>query len=179
MNPKKRRIVRLFWLWRETDELAWLHQMSLRGWHLIHVRFLIYTFKKGEPKDLIYHWDILPSSKEDHAELIEAFETAGWHHLSTYGSTSYFQTPATNPYKDAYTNNQSKSTKVKTLLLMHIILIPMIMAPMLILSKAMETNASPLIISLIVLNVLVMIFMIYSTFKLMHAVSRFNHAIKE
>jgi hypothetical protein len=179
MSQTVKHILRLFWFWRETNELAWLNQMSLRGWHLSRVHFLIYTFKKGEPQDLIYHWDMIPQSKEDQSDMIETFKAAGWHHLFTFGSIIYFQTPRSNPYNQAYTNHQSQSIKYQTLLLIHVILFPMIMFPLLMLSKALAANPSPFLLISTLINLIMMSVLIYSTFKLIRYVSKFNQSIKE
>lgn len=179
MNQNVKRLIRMFWLWRESDEIEWLHQMSLDGWHLSNVNGLIYSLTKGEPKDLLYHWDFIPQSKQDHHDYVETFKDAGWHLVCHHGSTFYFSSPSDNKYKDVYTDHQSRSKKYKMLLLMHIILFPMVMTPLFILSKGLKSDATPFIPILALMNLIILVFLVFSTYKLILYVARLNQSIKE
>jgi len=140
MDKLLKRCFRLFWLWQEDKEMEWLRQMSLKGWHLTNACIFIYTFKKGEPKDIVYYGDFKSIKKRDVDEYLEIFKDAGWSYVCRQGNWFYFSSPADNKYKEVYSDNQSRLVKYRTLLLIHVIVLPMLFNSLRSVSNRMANN---------------------------------------
>jgi hypothetical protein len=114
-----------FWAWEDEKEEAYLHAMALQGWHFQSVTFPgIYTFKKGIPQNDYYRLDFLTETK-DREYYLQLFEDAGWRHVGAYGSWQYFcKTAGKDEIPEIFTDNESKQTKYRRILLFMIIFMP-------------------------------------------------------
>ncbi len=108
------RKLRWFWVWNDDKEENWLRAMSNQGLHLQSVRFPgLFTFVKGEKKDLIYRLDFTPSMKVN-PEYINLFQDAGWEYLGKLNSWQYFRIdPAQKKSSEIYSDNESKVERYK------------------------------------------------------------------
>ena len=76
-------------------EEAYLRNKHLQGYELISVSIPgIYTFKKCEPKDVVYRLDFNPLTKEDKQSYIQMFEDYGWEYIQDMNEYSYFRKEA-------------------------------------------------------------------------------------
>lgn len=75
-------------------EEAFLHQMSLKGWHFKEYKGLRYHFVKGKPENYIYRIDF-KETLDDLDEYLELFKQTGWEKAFGYpifsGEWIYFK----------------------------------------------------------------------------------------
>jgi len=179
MDKLLKRCFRLFWLWQEDKEMEWLRQMSLKGWHLISACIFVYTFEKGEPKDIVYYGDFKSIKKRDVDEYLDIFKEAGWKYICRQGNWFYFSSPADNKYKEVYSDNQSRLGKYRMLLLTHIIIMPILFNSLRIVSNRMANNETILMGILMFITFVVFLAVIYSTIRLIVLVSKLGKSPKE
>jgi hypothetical protein len=82
MNETITKKSKWFWPWQDDREEAWLGQMAKQGLHLVHVgTYGRYIFASGEPRDMVYRLDFVPSNRMDDA-YFQLFRDAGWDNIS-------------------------------------------------------------------------------------------------
>lgn len=124
MKETTLRKVKLFFLWQDEQEEAWLRQMAQQGWHLSSVAPLVYTFVRGEPRDVVYRLDYL-TVKGDYEEYKQLFKDAGWELVGTMLSWQYFRKPASaKGPKEIYTDAESKVERYRRVLAYLVIFLP-------------------------------------------------------
>ena len=118
------RKVKLFTLWQDQKEEAWLRQMAQQGWHLSSVAPLVYTFVRGDPRDEVYRLDYVVS-KADYEEYKQLFQDAGWELVGEMMGWQYFRKPASaDGPKEIYTDAESKVERYRRVLAYLIIFLP-------------------------------------------------------
>jgi hypothetical protein len=121
-------VFKWFWAWNDDKEEQWLTSMAQQGWHLKSPGvFGVYTFRKGEPRHIVYRLDFKPASK-DETEYLQLFADAGWEYAGTLGGWRYFRKEC-NPGEEAeiYTDNASKILKYQRVFFFLVILLPIYM----------------------------------------------------
>jgi len=179
MNKEYKTSYRLFGIWQEEKEMEWLRQMSLQGWHLVSAAVVVYTFEKGEAKDLSYYGDYKSFKQWDLEEYLHIFQDAGWTFICKQGNWFYFSSPVDNKYREVYSNNQSRLEKFRLLLLLHIFLLPMLTNSMLIVSRRMMENASVPMGILLLIVATFLITAVYSAIRVIIQVSKLSKAASE
>lgn len=81
----------------------------------------MYTFKKTEPKDVVYKADFrldYKDSKEKQKEYIDIYEMCGWKHVTSFAKWNYFckEVEEENELPDIYSEKETKVQKMKELL---------------------------------------------------------------
>ncbi|PEA12388.1 signal peptidase I [Bacillus thuringiensis] len=118
METKK--VFKFFMAWSLEKEEAFLRKMHQKGWALQRYN-LLYTFKKTEPKDVIYkadfrlvYWD----SKEKQQEYFEIYEMSGWKRVTSFTRWNYFCKEVEKGFElpDIYSEKDTKVQKMKELL---------------------------------------------------------------
>jgi hypothetical protein len=124
MKKTTLRKIKLFLLWQDQKEEAWLRQMAQQGWHLASVAPLVYTFVRGDPRDDVYRLDYL-ASKADYGEYKQLFQDAGWELVGGMMGWQYFRKPvsADGP-NEIYTDAESKVQRYRRVLAYLIIFLP-------------------------------------------------------
>jgi hypothetical protein len=82
---------KLFFAHQDEEQEAWLRSMAQQGLHLLKVNpFCFWTFRRGEPADVVYRVDFPRNSQDpDFAQLMQvagwtlAATTVGWHYWRT------------------------------------------------------------------------------------------------
>jgi hypothetical protein len=124
MEQMTMRKVKLFTVWQDQQEEAWLRQLAQQGWHLASVAPLVYSFVRGEPRDDVYRLDYLVS-KADYAEYKQLFQDAGWELVGEMLGWQYFRKPAgADGPKEIYTDAESKVARYRRVLAYLIIFMP-------------------------------------------------------
>jgi len=179
MNKQIKRYFRFFWAWNESKKLVWLNQMSQDGWHLSKCNRLIYSFTKGDSKNLRYFVDFRVMKRENQAEYFEIFKESGWNYITNAGCNYYFSTSAENKHQEVYTDNKSRSEKYRLLTIVHIlVLLPISYFLMFFLHRFLDTR--PVLMGvLLVIAVSIDLFVVYSLIRLIAIISKFNKEIKE
>ncbi|MBE5108303.1 DUF2812 domain-containing protein [Bacillus thuringiensis] len=118
METKK--VLKFFAAWSLEKEEAFLRKMHQKGWALQKYN-VMYTFKKTEPKDVIYKADFrldYKDSKEKQKEYIEIYEMCGWKHVTSFAKWNYFckEVEEENELPDIYSEKDTKVQKMKELL---------------------------------------------------------------
>ena len=111
MNERKfKNVFKIFFAWQEKKEENWLREMSNEGWHLDNTGFLNYTFRKGEPKDMVYRLDFKITRSENIDDYITLYEDAGWEYISKMGPFWYYFRiePEEGLSPELYSDNASK-----------------------------------------------------------------------
>ena len=127
MDKTTLRKVKLFTLWQDEKEEAWLRQMAQQGWHLTSVAPLVYTFVRGDPRDDVYRLDYLVS-KDDYEEYKQLFHDAGWELVGEMMGWQYFRKPASaDGPNEIYTDAESKVERYRRVLAYLIIFLPIYM----------------------------------------------------
>lgn len=108
---------KLFWLWQDEMEEAWLREMAKEGWHLKEVRLLNrYVFEAGTPKDMAYRIDWV-TGRRDYQQYLQLFRDAGWEPVTTYGSWQFFRKASVDGVApEIFTDTDSKMKRYQGIL---------------------------------------------------------------
>lgn len=162
MQGETVRKIREFWAWQDEQEEQWLREMASKGYHLSQPLCpCIYTFTRGEPRDVAYRLDYLSygirSSTEEREEYLQVFQDAGWEHLGEMVGWQYFRKPVLgNEAPEIYTDVDSKVQKYRRLLGYLIIFLPVMITMLTSLDRRVESpfgrviNAMQIAITLLV-----------------------------
>ena len=114
---ERKRVRKLFFVWGEQKEAAWLRKMSNQGWHLVKASLGKYHFEKGEPGDFVYQFDFSMKSTKDEAEYLKIFREAGWEFINRLGGWYYFRKPyLEGELNEIYSDRESLKQKYRKLL---------------------------------------------------------------
>ena len=121
---------KLFWLWEDEKEEAWLRSMAQQGWHFQQVRLLNrYIFEAGTPQDIVYRLDWYAGGK-DYQSYLQLFKDAGWEHVEAYGSWQYFRKASMNGIApEIFTDADSKIKKYQRILLLLFVFLILLRQP--------------------------------------------------
>ncbi|HEY9075251.1 MAG TPA: DUF2812 domain-containing protein [Anaerolineaceae bacterium] len=165
MKTNTLRKIKVFWAWEDDREEAWLRSMSLQGWHLASLPFpMVYTFTRGEPKDIVYRMDYKSSPNTDMADYLSLFHDAGWEHIGRMASWQYFRKERTDDdLPEIYTDAESKIQKYRRLLLILGVLSPLYLSSTINISKRAD---DPLGMGLLIFMIVFALFYIYAIVRL-------------
>ncbi|HDR7613292.1 TPA: DUF2812 domain-containing protein [Bacillus mycoides] len=129
-----KRVLKFFAAWSLEKEEAFLRKMHQQGWALQKYN-VMYTFKKTEPKDVIYKADFrldYRDSKEKQKEYIEIYEMCGWKHVTSFTKWNYFckEVEEENELPDIYSEKETRIQKLKELSLFFVIMLATILPSM-------------------------------------------------
>lgn len=107
-----------FFLISEFDkEEEYLREMHKKGYEFVSVSLPgIYTFKKCEPKDVVYRLDFNPLEFKDKIDYIQMFEDYGWMYIQEMNEFSYFRKEASQlneKENEIFIDNESKLEMIK------------------------------------------------------------------
>ncbi|PEB50851.1 signal peptidase I [Bacillus pseudomycoides] len=111
---------KLFTAWNLEKEEAYLRKMHREGWALQNYN-LMYTFKKTEPKDVVYKADFkldYRNSLVNQKEYLEIYEMSGWKYVTSFTKWHYFckEVIDDNELPDIYSEKETKIERFKDLL---------------------------------------------------------------
>ncbi|PGY99210.1 signal peptidase I [Bacillus cereus] len=129
-----KRVLKFFAAWSLEKEEAFLRKMHQQGWALEKYN-LMYTFKKTEPKDVIYKADFrldYKDSKEKQKEYLDIYEMCGWKHVTSFTKWNYFckEVEEENELPDIYSEKETRIQKLKELSLFFVIMLVTILPSM-------------------------------------------------
>ena len=162
-----------FWAWQDEQEEAWLHEMSLKGLHLVRAQpFGAYQFEQGEPRPYVYRLDYR-DSKSDQDSYVQLFADAGWGHIGQMSGWQYFRREATaveatdGEMPEIFTDTESKIRKYRRLQTLLAILIPILLS-LIPIYRALFTivPAGPYIIPVALLFVIIVTVAVQAILKL-------------
>lgn len=108
---------KIWWVWQDEQQQAWLQGMAARGWHLSAVNSLLglYTFQRGAPANMAYRWDMSPDRfAPDYQRLLE---DAGWRHVLVSGGRYCWRKPVgAGETPEIFTDPAEKLRKFKRML---------------------------------------------------------------
>ena len=111
-------VKKLFFVWGEQKEKAFLEHMAEDGYKLVKVRFGKYFFKEDLPKNVVYQFDYKGLGKIDENEYLSFYTDTGWTLACEYGGWYYFyqeiQEGQENP--TIYSDNHSMKARYRRLL---------------------------------------------------------------
>ncbi|HDR7277438.1 TPA: DUF2812 domain-containing protein, partial [Bacillus paranthracis] len=115
-----KRVFKFFAGWSLEKEEAFLRKMHQQGWALQKYN-IMYTFKKTEPKDVIYKADfrlVYRDSKEKQQEYFEIYEMSGWKRVTSFTGWNYFckEVKEGNELPDIYSDKETRVQKFTELL---------------------------------------------------------------
>ncbi|MCI0767765.1 DUF2812 domain-containing protein [Bacillus sp. TL12] len=118
MEDKK--TFKFFAAWNLEKEEAYLRKMHQEGWAFQKYNFM-YTFKKTEPKDVVYKADFKldnRNSQMNQKEYIEIYEMSGWKHVTSFTKWHYFckEVDDDNELPDIYSEKETKIEKMMDLM---------------------------------------------------------------
>ncbi|MFJ8526832.1 DUF2812 domain-containing protein [Bacillus sp. NPDC094106] len=110
---------KLFTAWNLEKEEEYLRKMHREGWALQNYN-LMYTFKKTEPKDVVYKADFkldYRNSKANQKEYLEIYKMSGWKYVTSFTKWHYFCKEVTddNELPDIYSEKETKIERFKDL----------------------------------------------------------------
>ncbi|QWH18179.1 DUF2812 domain-containing protein [Bacillus mycoides] len=116
---KTKKVLKFFAAWSLEKEEAFLRKMHQKGWALQNYN-MMYTFKKTEPKDVIYKADFKLDyrvSTEKQKEYFEIYEMSGWRYVTSFTKWHYFckDIGDDNELPDIYSEKETKIEKFKDL----------------------------------------------------------------
>lgn len=111
-------VKKLFFVWGEQKEKAFLEQMSKDGYKLSKVRFGKYYFEEDTPKNVVYQFDYKGLSKIDEDEYLGFYQDTGWTLSCQYGGWYYFcqEIDEGQEIPTIYSDNHSMKTRYRRLL---------------------------------------------------------------
>ncbi|WP_459502673.1 DUF2812 domain-containing protein [Bacillus sp. C1] len=117
MEIKKK--FKFFAVWSLEKEEAFLRKMHQEGWALQNYNFM-YTFKKTEPKDVVYKADFkldYRNSLAKQKEYLEIYEMSGWKYVTSFTKWHYFckEVGEDNELPDIYSEKETKIEKLRDL----------------------------------------------------------------
>lgn len=117
---KTKKVLKFFAAWSLEKEEAFLRKMHQKGWALQKYN-VMYTFKKTEPKDVIYKADfrlVYRDSKEKQQEYFEIYEISGWKRVTSFAGWNYFckEVEEENELPDIYSDKETRIQKLTELL---------------------------------------------------------------
>ncbi|NLI47105.1 MAG: DUF2812 domain-containing protein [Acidobacteria bacterium] len=112
-----RRVFKLYWVWQDQPEEAWLTRMAADGWHLRNLTIGCYTFQRGEPAAVAYRLDYRRLTGAEREEYFGLFRDAGWERVATLANWHYFRKPAPEgPLPDIFSDAASRIDKYRRVL---------------------------------------------------------------
>ncbi len=144
-----------FWAWEDEREEAWLGEMAQKGWHFKSVTMPgFYTFEHGEPRNDVYRLDFLADFRAK-ADYLQLFMDAGWEYMGEMGSWQYFRKTARDgEVPEIFSDNASKATKYRRVLLVLVVLLPLYVNSLNLLNKQADTFSQILTFVMFLLLVL-------------------------
>ncbi len=117
MSKQTKRIIR--WYSNFEKEEKWLNQMSMQGWHLIHVNsFGVYIFAHGVPQNIVYRIDYRAFKNQNKfEEYATLFVDSGWNFIAGGKNTGsqYFCTMNPQENSDIFSDKCSRAGRYKRL----------------------------------------------------------------
>ncbi|EEM10733.1 DUF2812 domain-containing protein [Bacillus pseudomycoides] len=115
-----KKTLKFFAAWNLEKEEAYLRKMHQKGWAFQNYNFM-YTFKKTEPKDVVYKADFKldnRNSQMNQKEYIEIYEMSGWKHVTSFTKWHYFckEVDDDNDLPDIYSEKETKIEKLMDLM---------------------------------------------------------------
>ncbi|CAI8995345.1 MULTISPECIES: DUF2812 domain-containing protein [Bacillus] len=115
-----KKTLKFFAAWNLEKEEAYLRKMHQKGWAFQNYNFM-YTFKKTEPKDVVYKADFKldnRNSQMNQKEYIEIYEMSGWKHVTSFTKWHYFckEVDDDNELPDIYSEKETKIEKLMDLM---------------------------------------------------------------
>jgi len=108
---------KLFFAHQDEEQEAWLRSMAQQGLHLEDVTHVIWTFRVGEPRDMVYRVDY-PAASRDPA-FQQLMQDAGWSLAATTVGWHYWRTEAiAGKAPEIFTDPASKAAKFKRVISM-------------------------------------------------------------
>ncbi|ABS22306.1 DUF2812 domain-containing protein [Bacillus cytotoxicus] len=137
---------KFFTAWNLEKEEAYLREMHQKGWAFQKYHFM-YTFKKTEPKDVVYKADFnfdFQKSLKNQREYLEIYEMSGWKYVSSFTKWHYFckEVVDKNELPDIYSETETRIEKLKDLL-NHLVIIFLSILPAISIS-CLESPANKL-----------------------------------
>lgn len=107
------RIFKLFWAHEDEQQEAWLRAMAQQGLHLLKVNpFCFWTFRRGEPADIVYRIDF-PNASRDPG-FRQLMEDAGWRLAAVTVGWYYWRIEAAGgKAPELFSDAASKARKLK------------------------------------------------------------------
>ncbi len=119
---------KVFWAWNDDKEEAWLREMANRGWHLAQVGLFTYVFVTGEPQDVVYCLDFMPSDRKKD-EYFQLFQDAGWVRVDGFVGWHYWRKPVQDgKVPEIFTDVESKTRKYRHLLRLELTIFLLLLA---------------------------------------------------
>ncbi|WP_410982952.1 DUF2812 domain-containing protein [Bacillus cereus] len=115
-----KKTLKFFAVWNLEKEEAYLRKMHQKGWAFQNYN-VMYTFKKTEPKDVVYKADFKldnRNSQMNQKEYIEIYEMSGWKHVTSFTKWHYFSKEVgdENELPDIYSEKETKIEKLMDLM---------------------------------------------------------------
>lgn len=108
---KKKRLFRVFLVWQEEKEEAWLNIMAEKGWFLKKYNFFYYEFENRQPSKVIYKLDF-QTNIQDLPAYKKIFEEFGWEYVTSFVNWHYFRGEKEKVYtEEIYTDKISITQK--------------------------------------------------------------------
>lgn len=108
---------RVWWVWQDEEQEAWLQSMAAQGWHLfaVHPLLGVYTFQRGERANMAYRWDM--SADRFDMDYKRLLEDAGWEHITvSEGRYCWRKAIINGKVPEIFTDPAEKRRKFKRLL---------------------------------------------------------------
>ncbi len=99
---------KFFFAHQDEQQEAWLRSMAQQGLHLLKVNpFGFWTFRRGEPADVVYRVDFPANSKDPAFEQL--MQDAGWSLAATTVGWHYWRTqPVRGAAPELFSDSESK-----------------------------------------------------------------------
>lgn len=109
-NTQTKTVLRLFFVFDDEREEAWLAAMTRQGWHLVEVGLLRYRFRKGEATEARYRIDF-QDKKVDLQEYLGIYKDAGWEPVTHGKGRYYFRAALDAATPDIFSDEESRQAK--------------------------------------------------------------------
>ncbi len=147
--------------WGEEADMERLSEEAKKGWITTGITGVSYVLTEGKPEDLTFTIDYRDNPDQDYFEI---FMTSGWEHVASIDYIHLFK--ATTGTKPIHTSIETKleklSHEMRRFGLLTLVAILSLFAANALTSWATRTSVQWLFVSSLILNVLALVFLVFT-----------------
>lgn len=141
-----KKVNKVFFAWQDEQEEKWLQEMAADGWMLDKVAPYTYSFKKGDPRKVVYRLDFKNNLDQDYQEYLDIFKDSGWQLLTTFTGWHYFTIQCRSAVTpEIYNSARTRAQKYRRTFYLSLPMFLLIMSPIYTLINTQKEATHPLL----------------------------------
>lgn len=120
---------KLFFIWQDDKEEAWLKELSFKGLNLNSINFpFTYHFSEEPSKKYLYHLNTPKDPGTSLETFIKPFQESGWEHIGQMNGWHYFRKEVSGETEPALEwGNKTKADRYQKLMMFLVGLLPFLL----------------------------------------------------